>query len=221
MLPPESVALAYATELSSAFDALYRKLLPSFKAQFARTDAAENPLSVSTATLRSLASKYFKRTADFNRTDLARALGVDIFKDDQALRDLLEVFVIENTDLIQNTTTEFVSSVSKIINNAVQEGLSYKNVASDIQERFEISQRHARMIARDQIGKAYGDITKHRQEEIGITSYVWRTARDPRVRDQHASREGKVFYWSNPPKGGHPGKAILCRCYAEPVLPEE
>jgi SPP1 gp7 family putative phage head morphogenesis protein len=222
MLPPDGVGLAYAVELSRAFDALFERLLPSFKAQFERADApSDEGLTIASTVIRALSAKYFRRTADFNRVHLARALGVDIFSDDQALQGLLQAFIIENIDLIQNTTHEFSRSASEIINDAVRRGLPYRSVADDIQERLNIAKRHARVIARDQIGKAYGDITKHRQEEIGITSYIWRTARDPRVRDDHASREGKRFRWSEPPTGGHPGKAILCRCYAEPVLPDD
>ncbi|QJE73761.1 minor capsid protein [Aerophototrophica crusticola] len=48
-------------------------------------------------------------------------------------------------------------------------------------------------------------------------SYVWRTMRDERVRPSHAERDGKVFRWSDPPQGGHPGEASNCRCWAEPV----
>lgn len=46
--------------------------------------------------------------------------------------------------------------------------------------------------------------------------YVWRTAGDTRVREGHVHREGKVFRWSEPPEGGHPGTEPNCRCWAEP-----
>lgn len=45
--------------------------------------------------------------------------------------------------------------------------------------------------------------------------YIWRTAGDGDVRPEHAAREGQVFDWSNPPKGGHPGEDYGCRCVAE------
>lgn len=46
--------------------------------------------------------------------------------------------------------------------------------------------------------------------------YVWRTARDERVRPAHAANEGRVFAWRDPPPTGHPGEAHQCRCWAEP-----
>ena len=43
---------------------------------------------------------------------------------------------------------------------------------------------------------------------------------DERERAHHVDREGKEFNWDKPPDDGHPGQPILCRCYAEAVLPE-
>ncbi len=47
--------------------------------------------------------------------------------------------------------------------------------------------------------------------------YIWRTVKDGDVRPAHAAREGKIFSWTNPPKGGHPGEDYNCRCWAEVV----
>lgn len=46
--------------------------------------------------------------------------------------------------------------------------------------------------------------------------YVWRSANDDRVRHSHAARHGKIFAWSEPPSGGHPGSEPNCRCWPEP-----
>lgn len=48
------------------------------------------------------------------------------------------------------------------------------------------------------------------------THYVWRTAGDSRVRGSHASRNGQIFAWANPPEHGHPGQEPNCRCWPEP-----
>ncbi|MFP4097878.1 MAG: phage minor head protein [Alphaproteobacteria bacterium] len=47
--------------------------------------------------------------------------------------------------------------------------------------------------------------------------YIWRTVKDSDVRPAHAAREGKIFSWTNPPEGGHPGEDYNCRCWAETV----
>ncbi|MBL6927817.1 MAG: hypothetical protein ISR44_01485 [Rhodospirillales bacterium] len=50
--------------------------------------------------------------------------------------------------------------------------------------------------------------------------YTWRTVQDGKVRSSHADREGKVFLWTKPPKGGHPGEDFNCRCWAEQNVAE-
>ncbi|WP_370399777.1 phage minor head protein [Sulfitobacter sp. JB4-11] len=64
-----------------------------------------------------------------------------------------------------------------------------------------------------------GLINQLRQENLGIEQYIWRSQDDAKVRDSHAAYDDRVFWWDNPPEGGHPGTAHNCRCYAEPVLP--
>ena len=54
-----------------------------------------------------------------------------------------------------------------------------------------------------------------------LGEYIWRTARDNKVRSRHAAREGKTFKWREPPQGGHPGEEYGCRCWAEPIVNEE
>jgi uncharacterized protein with gpF-like domain len=49
---------------------------------------------------------------------------------------------------------------------------------------------------------------------------------DADVRESHAEVDGEVFNWNNPPtlsdgETTHPGEIYNCRCYAEPVLPED
>jgi SPP1 gp7 family putative phage head morphogenesis protein len=63
---------------------------------------------------------------------------------------------------------------------------------------------------------AAGLSTKALRNGKATTHYTWRTAGDDKVRHAHAALEGKVFSWSSPPEGGHPGDARNCRCWAEP-----
>ncbi|PIQ97754.1 MAG: hypothetical protein COV67_02625 [Nitrospinae bacterium CG11_big_fil_rev_8_21_14_0_20_56_8] len=58
------------------------------------------------------------------------------------------------------------------------------------------------------------DVTKKQR-------YIWRTRKDIKVRKEHRAREGKIFYWNNPPEDEHPGEAYGCRCWAEAFEYEE
>ena len=75
---------------------------------------------------------------------------------------------------------------------------------------------NARRIARDQISKATGQFNQLRQTDVGVETYIWRTAGDERVRPDHANLDGSVQRWDDPPEIGHPGEPIQCRCRAEP-----
>ena len=54
-----------------------------------------------------------------------------------------------------------------------------------------------------------------------MTKYIWHIQEDDKVRPWHASRDGKVFDSNKPPKGGNPGDAPNCRCWAEPIEEEQ
>ena len=55
-------------------------------------------------------------------------------------------------------------------------------------------------------------------EGLQLENYVWRSRDDARVRSAHAQNDDQVFFWSDPPEGGHPGQGWNCRCTAEPII---
>lgn len=55
---------------------------------------------------------------------------------------------------------------------------------------------------------------------VGTGYYRWETQQDDAVRDAHIERQSKIFTWetgSGESGDEHPGDAINCRCWAEPV----
>ena len=98
-----------------------------------------------------------------------------------------------------------------------------------IRHIYGVSQSRATVIARDQTSKINTALTQARNEEVGISEYIWRTAGDIRVvgtpgglypkgnriHGNHYKRNGQTFRWDSPPEDGHPGFAINCRCVAE------
>lgn len=149
----------------------------------------------------------------------------------QTLQDLIDAWVTENTDLIKDLQQGHLNRVRNIVSRGFTDGLSYKEVAKQLREAVGISTRRANTIARDQIGSLNSQVTKARNEELGVKEFIWRTARDERVRGNpsglypkaipsHWDREGKKYNW----KAGagardrFPGSGINCRCYAESVI---
>lgn len=66
-----------------------------------------------------------------------------------------------------------------------------------------------------------GRINAERQQALGIDRYIWRSRDDTLVRPLHAANDDQIFFWDEPPEGGHPGEAYNCRCFAQPMLVDE
>lgn len=133
----------------------------------------------------------------------------------------LEAFTSENVRLIKGIGDQAANRIQTLVNDAVRQGTSTQKLNKALREEFEFSKKRAALIARDQIGKLNGNVTRVRQTAAGIEKYEWSTSRDTRVRRVHAQREGKVFSWDRPPPDGHPGSAVQCRCSAIPVFEDE
>lgn len=74
---------------------------------------------------------------------------------------------------------------------------------------------HARLIARDQIGKTQAVLNYERAVQAGATHYIWRTQGDGKVRPEHAARNNTRRAYG---VGEQPGQPIQCRCVAEPAI---
>ena len=173
---------------------------------------------------------------------VSKTLGIDLFEDYYAGNEykiLMEQWVSDNVDLIKTIPASSLDKMKEIVYTGYMEGESTTEIMKGMQKEYGISKNHARLIARDQMGKLNGAITKKQHQDAGIESYEWSTSRDERVRrgdkmakgkidpmgDNHQRLEGKIFPWNNPPlvdrKRGrrcHPGEDYQCRCCAIPVF---
>lgn len=167
-----------------------------------------------------LADQYGKRTADFQKAQLGLAtravLGVDLASLEPNVTAHVGGWVAQNVGLIKSIPQQYASDVEGKVLGAVRSGTRWETLAGEIEDRYGIATRRAQLIARDQVGKLYGNLNEERQTALGVTGYVWRTSQDSRVRDEHEEREGETFEWDDAPEDGHPGEAVNCRCYAEP-----
>ncbi len=156
-------------------------------------------------------------------------MGVDVYRPEPWLGELQKNWVSQNTSLIKSVPTQYMAKVEQIVRTGVMAGTTSREIAKQVKEASGVSDRRAKIIARDQCGKANGELTQYRQTDLGVKEYKWVTAHDERVRGNpagmfpravpsHYARDGKTFYWDKPPDGGHPGMAILCRCFASPVF---
>ena len=154
--------------------------------------------------------------------------GVNPTKEDpDRFNALLNNWARNNAALIKDIPFKTMMQIRDATVDALMTGKNTEDMTSDVydimSERTDVTDSRARLIARDQVAKLNGGLTRQRQEDIGVDSYTWRTVGDERVRDTHESVDGQVFSWDNPPSetdDNHPGEDYQCRCWAEPILPE-
>lgn len=176
----------------------------------------------STPAARATAQTVAGDVARHNRRQVGRqfeaVLGVGLPAFEPALDEVLAAFARDNVRLIKNLGEGTLRDIEGVVLRGFRRGRPHREIAKDIQGRFGVARRRARLIARDQVSKLNGELTQVRQTTMGVEEYTWRSSRDERVRDEHAELDGQRFRWDQPPAEGHPGEAVNCRCVAEPVL---
>jgi hypothetical protein len=142
----------------------------------------------------------------------------------------------KNLDLIKSLNESDIDRAGQIVHEIHARGGRWEDAAKELTETLKVSDRRAKLIARDQIGKLNSDLQQHSQQSAGITRYRWSTSRDYAVRgrpggeyekskENHWELEGTEHDWSNPPKipgiaeRAHPGQRYNCRCVAVPIVP--
>lgn len=170
-----------------------------------------------------LAKQFATKTQTYQRIQLGRqtkaALGADVFAGDPGLRKLTDGFVSENVALIKNLPQKVMDEIEALTTRAFTSGTLHPDLAKEIEDRLQVGESRARLIARDQIGKLYGQTNAARQQSLGITKFVWRTAHDERVRPEHVALDGQTFeFATGAGEEGLPGEPICCRCFADPVF---
>lgn len=162
---------------------------------------------------------------------MAKPAGIEVepLLNDKGMHPFFQDIVAENVALIRSIPNRRLEDLKNRLVAAIARDAPVDEIHAMVEKHFMGDKAHARLIARDQVGKLNGRLNQYRQQQIGGSRYVWRTSRDERVRGNprglypharhnHWEREGKVYSWDNPPAGGHPGQDIQCRCYAELVV---
>ena len=147
------------------------------------------------------------------------ALKVDVspLLQDGPIASYLDQWRTTNVSLIRTIPPRFHATLEKEMTEFFRKRPFDRGGLRKVVERSgRVTGYNARRIARDQTSKAIGQFTKFRQQELGIESFLWRTAADEKVRPSHAEKEGVDFLWSAPPADtGPPGFDVQCRCRAE------
>lgn len=135
------------------------------------------------------------------------------------VEDVLVSMTRSNVALIRSIPEEYFKKIESMIWTNVTQGTKSTSMIKELQKIGNVTEKRARLIARDQTAKLNSALNQQRQQNLGIEEYVWRTSGDgDRVRETHRENNGKTFRWDDPPETGHPGEDIQCRCVAIPII---
>ena len=161
-----------------------------------------------------------------NRQEVAKNLqnqtAIDLsayLNNSPKIADRVSAMTTANVQLISSIRSQYLDKVQNAVTQAMIKGSLNKDLAQQIKDIGNVTEKRAAFIARDQSAKLNASLTQARHEEVGITKYTWSTSGDERVRDSHAEKDGQVFEYANPPADtGNPGHDFNCRCVAIPYL---
>lgn len=178
-----------------------------------------------------ITAKIMQGVADNNKrawAQVSTAIGKELRTNlaESAIGAVARQLQREQVELIKSLPLEAGLRAQKLAQEAQMGGKRASEVAAELARTEEVTASRATLIARTEIAKANATLTTARAQFVGATHYIWRTAEDADVRDSHAAMEGKIFRFDDPPyvegEGNHgPGEIYNCRCYAEPIIPEQ
>lgn len=149
-----------------------------------------------TPTAREIAARMVSSVNRTNKINLASrfkaAYQLDItdLLSDKVVYESLNKALEHNVGLISSLKNDFVSDLGNAIRKNYVDGMRSTELIKLIHERGDVTESHAKLIARDQTSKINGQITRERNDSLGIEMYIWLGAGDERERDSHRAMNG-------------------------------
>lgn len=143
-----------------------------------------------------------------------------------AMQNVMTAAVAENVLLIKNIAKDYMRQVGHEVLRSIVTGQGLSGLIPAIQERGNVSESRAKLIAYDQTRKVYSALNGQRVKNAGVRKFEWiHSSGGQRPRELHLKYDGQIFEFDNPPiidentgERGMPGQAINCRCTMRPVL---
>ena len=170
--------------------------------------------------------------------EVEKAIGINFPSDADWWEKVKTSWAVNNYDLIVTNARHYITQINTVTEQAVTGGWSVSQLQAQINKfGSDLTEKKARLLARDQIGKLQGQISEAQMESVGLEMYIWETAGDERVRKSHRVMQGLLCRWDNAnvysldngrtwierPSGAvrlHPGQDIQCRCVSLVFAPE-
>lgn len=193
---------------------------------------------------REVVNRITKKTTQNMVKSVNQSTGVNMAPifEEQDMSDFISANIKNNTSMITSIRDEYMKSVENAIWSGTAGQSSPTDIVGNIRDQTGVSERRAKMIARDQTGKITSQVTERRHKQAGIEYYQSIDAGDERVAGRPGGKYpnariscwgiarrdigyGKGVYkvsegasWGGE-TGLHPGRHHpLCRCISRPVF---
>ncbi|WP_344234521.1 phage minor head protein, partial [Cupriavidus gilardii] len=137
----------------------------------------------------------------------------------------MRTLMAEQVGLIKSIPIEAAERVHRLTIEGLENSTRASEISKAIQASGEVAKSRADLIARTEVARTASALTEARALHVGSPGYFWRTSGDSDVRDSHRKMNGQFVRWDDPPTldgmTGHAGQFPNCRCYPEPVIPED
>jgi len=167
-------------------------------------------------------------------TVVKTGLGIALLLPQKGLEEKRNLFSLSSVALMTKLAFEIVGDISRVVLNGFR--LNKKQqLGEELKKIWTKARNRAKLIARDQLEKQYGELNRDTQLQYGVKEYTWVTAGDERVRDSHSRLDNRICSWSDDSvvKSGNnwvqrsslgafvgiPGQDYNCRCVAYPIFP--
>jgi uncharacterized protein with gpF-like domain len=139
--------------------------------------------------------------------------------------------VDRNAELIRSVPEDVAQRITRYVQKQQLQGVRSDSIVDAILRRApELTEAHAKLIARTETAKAQSALTRARAERMQLPWYQWETSEDSRVRPSHRFMDQVLVAWATAPAPEqligiqsrlghyHAGNAPNCRCIALPIV---
>jgi uncharacterized protein with gpF-like domain len=161
------------------------------------------------------------------RTSALKELGITVKINPSRLTDeRFQALIQENASLIKTIPRQYAERVQGAVQRSISSGMDRDALQKELRSIYGITERRAKMIARDQTAKATQALAEVTDKDLGFTHGVWvRVPGRYSSRPTHIAMNGKTFelskglYDSATKEFTKPGQEICCMCTYRVVIP--
>ena len=142
--------------------------------------------------------------------------------------DQIKILSQEYTNNLKIYIKDFAQEETLILRQKAEDivlsGTRAKDFTKIIEERFAVSTKKAKFLAKQEISLLTSKYKQVKYESVGVSKYKWSIS-NVRTRPDHKALNGKVFSFDDPPISNtstgarnNPGEDFGCNCQAIPII---